>query len=67
MRRSSFSRFAFLSNYTKQNKFRQKSVGEEISEVSLTLFYRISGAWLYKGLNDSHRQPNSNLAQLAEH
>ena len=28
---------------------------------------RINRAWLYKGLNDSHRQPNSDLAQFAEH
>ena len=33
-----------------------------------TLFIsRINRAWLYKGLNDSHLQPNSDLAQLAEH
>ena len=28
---------------------------------------RINRAWLYKNLDDSHRQPNSDLAQLAEH
>ena len=28
---------------------------------------RINRALLYKGLNDSHSQPNSDLAQLAEH
>ena len=47
----------------------------EISEVSFLLFHaplymlfisRTNWAWLYKGLNDSHRQPNSDLAQLAE-
>ena len=33
-----------------------------------TLFIsRINRACLYKGLNDSHLQPNSELAQLAEH
>ena len=33
-----------------------------------TLFIsRINRAWLYKDLNDSHRQPNSDLAQLADH
>ena len=33
-----------------------------------TLFIsRINRAWLYKGLNDSHRQLNSELAQLGEH
>ena len=57
---------------------RQESVGLEISEVSFVFFMhhltcwtlfisRINRAWLYKGLNDSHRQPNSDLAQLAEH
>ena len=51
----------------------------EISEVSFLLFHapfhmldfvyfsRINRAWLYKGLNDSYVQPNSDLAQLAEH
>ena len=29
--------------------------------------FRISRTCLYKGLNDSQRQPNSNLAQLGEH
>ena len=57
---------------------RQGSVGKEISEVSFVCFMhhftfwtlfisRINRAWLYKGLNDSHRQPNSDLAQLGEH
>ena len=33
-----------------------------------TLFIsRSNRAWPYKGLNDSHRQPNSDLAQLVEH
>ena len=33
-----------------------------------TLFIsRVNGAGLYKGLNNSHRQPNSDLVQLAEH
>ena len=27
---------------------------------------RTNRAWLYKGLNDSHPKPNSDLAQLAE-
>ena len=27
---------------------------------------RINKAWLYEGINDSHRQPNSDLAQLGE-
>ena len=27
---------------------------------------KINRAWLYKGLNDSHPQPNSDLAQLGE-
>ena len=32
-----------------------------------TLFIsRINRAWLYKGLNDSHQQPNSDLAQFGE-
>ena len=50
----------------------------EISELSFvsflhhftcwTLFIsRINRAWLCKGLNDSYRQPNSDLAQLVEH
>ena len=29
--------------------------------------FRISIAWLYKCLNDSHRQQNSGLSQLVEH
>ena len=33
-----------------------------------TLFIsRINRVWLYKYLNDSHRQPNSDLAQVIEH
>ena len=45
----------------------------EISEVififlCLTLFTsRINRARPYRGLNDSHPQPNSDLGQLAEH
>ena len=36
--------------------------------ICWTLFIsRINRAWLYKGLVDSHPQPNSDLAQLAEH
>ena len=47
-----------------------------ISEISFLLFHapcwtlfisRIHRAWLYKGLNDSHPQSNSDLVQLAEH
>ena len=60
------------------NWARQESVGQEISEVSFVCFMyhftcwtlfisRINRAWLYKGLNDSRRQANSDLAQLAEH
>ena len=50
----------------------------EISEVSFLLFMhhftcwtlfisRINRAWHYKGLNDSHPQTNTDLAQLVEH
>ena len=50
----------------------------KISEVSFLLFHaplhmlgllfisKINKTWLYKGLNDSYRQPNSDLAQLTE-
>ena len=57
------------------NWARQESVGQEISEVSFVCFMhhfiswtlfisRINRASLH--LNDSHRQPNNYLAQLAE-
>ena len=47
----------------------------EMSEVSFLLFHAplymlvsgINRAWLYKESDDSHPQPNSDLAQLAEH
>ena len=52
---------------------REESVGDfwsELSFVSCTtshagplFFSRINGAWLYKGLNDSQTQPNSDLAR----
>ena len=74
-------RFCFRSDVIaplcSNNWARQESVGQEISEVSFVCFMhhftcwilfisRIDRAWLYKGLNDSHRQPNSDIAQLAQ-
>ena len=71
-------RYQSRSQEVRGNWARQESVGQEISEVSFVCFMhhftcwtlfisRINRAWLYKTLNDSHRQPNSDLAQLAEH
>ena len=37
------------------------------SHVELLFFSRINRAWLYKGLNVSHKQPNIDLVELTEH
>ena len=67
---------SWSSVFCSPNWASKESVGDFWSELSFvfmqhftcwTLFIcKINRAWLYKGLVDSHPQPNSDLAQLGE-
>ena len=50
---------------TEKTKIKKLSLATS-SHFGLLIISRINRAWLYEGLNDSHRQPNSDLAQPVE-